>query len=67
MYVAMDQIGMDTSNAFRQFQLSDFCFWGMDNHMDWSACSADTTHLPLMQFMRGRGDSIHVVFLEEWV
>ena len=50
----MDQIGMDTGNAFRQLLPSGFCFWGMDNHMDWRAFSADTTHLPTVQSMRER-------------
>lgn len=64
MYVAMHQIGMDTGNAFRQFLLSGFCFWSMDNHMDWSAFSADTTHLPIVQSMRERLPAIPNVFLE---
>ena len=34
-----------TGNASRQFALAFFRFRVMYNHMDWSTCSCDTTHL----------------------
>ena len=42
----IDQACVDTGNTLCQFTLSFFSFWIMDNYIDWSTLSCDTTHLP---------------------
>ena len=42
----IDHICVDTGNTLCQFTLSFFSFWIMDNYIDWSTLSCDTTHLP---------------------
>ena len=42
----IDQACVDTGNTLCQFTLAFFSFWIMDNYIDWSTLSCDTTHLP---------------------
>lgn len=42
----IDQACVDIGDPLCQLTLSCFRFRVMDNQMDWSTCSADTTHLP---------------------
>ena len=42
----IDQACVDTGNTFCQFTLTRYSFWIMDNYIDWSTLSCDTTHLP---------------------
>jgi hypothetical protein len=44
----MNGIRMDTSGTRRQVTPALFSFRIVDNHMDWSTRSGDTTHLPLV-------------------
>lgn len=44
--MTVNHVGVDTRNSPGQFTLAFFRFRIMDNHMDWSTFSADTTHLP---------------------
>lgn len=44
--VAIGHICVDTGNSLCQLTLSFFCFRIMDNYIDWSTLSCDTTHLP---------------------
>ena len=42
----IDHICVDTGNTFCQFTLTLYGFRIMDNYIDWSTFSCDTTHLP---------------------
>lgn len=44
--ILVDHICVDTGNSLCQFTFAFFGFWIMDNHIDWSTLSGDTTHLP---------------------
>ena len=44
--ILIDHICVYTGNTLGQFTLSFFRFRVIDNHIDWSTLSCDTTHLP---------------------
>ena len=51
----VDNISVDTGNPVCKFTLTGFCFRIVNNYMDWSTFSGDTTHLPLhSKLMRER-------------
>lgn len=60
----VDNISVDTGSPVCKFTLTGFRFRRVNNYMDWSTFSGDTTHLPLhSKFMRERMSTIPFALL----
>lgn len=61
MDVAADHVRMNAGGSLRQFPFSFFCFWIMDNNMDWGI-SFDIAYLPDVSMYAKEVVRYHLLF-----